>query len=155
MCNLCVTLLGKFIEPDKKQRKNVNCKLCPKVLKYNGNTSNMRFHLESSHKAEFKVLQQSEKHKDTGNNIQQTVKDMLQQTTPSLRDSPRWNTLTQSVCYFVTKDMQPIDTINDKGFWAMIKKSSNHATLLQTEKHFQQNTCPKCTKPKRNVSAVF
>ena len=61
MCNLCVTLLGKFIEPDKKQRKYVNCKLCPKVLKYSGNTSNMRFHLESSHKAEFKVLQQSEK----------------------------------------------------------------------------------------------
>ena len=95
----------------------MNCKLCPKVLKYSGNTSNMRFHLQSSHKAEFKVLQQSEKHKDTGNNIQQTVKGMLQQTTPLLRD-----TLTQSVCYFVAKDMQPIDTINDKGFQAMIKK---------------------------------
>ena len=116
MCNLCVTLLGKFIEPDKKQRKYVNCKLCPKVLKYSGNTSNMRFHLESSHKAEFKVLQQSEKHKDTGNNIQQTVKDMLQQTTPLLRDSPRWNTLTQSVCYFVAKDMSQLTQLMIKDF---------------------------------------
>ena len=109
MCNLCVTLLGNFIEPDKKQRKNVNCKLCPKVLKYSGNTSNMRFHLESSHKAEFKVLQQSEKHKDTGNNIQQTVKDMLQQKTPLLRDSPQLHNqsaiLLQKICSQLTQLM--------------------------------------------------
>ena len=117
--------LGKFIEPNKKERKYVNCKLCPKVLKYSGNTSNMRFHLESSHKAEFKVLQQSDKQRDTNNaenKTQQSVKDILQRTTPLLKESPRWNTLTQSVCYFIAKDMQPIDTVNDKGFRAMINK---------------------------------
>ena len=107
--------LGKFIEPNKKERKYVNCKLCPKVLKYSGNTSNMRFHLESSHKAEFKVLQQSDKQRDTNNaenKTQQSVKDILQRTTPLLKESPRWNhlhnqcaILSQKICSQLTQSM--------------------------------------------------
>lgn len=48
--------IGKFLEPNKKERKTVYCKLCPKVLKYSGKTTNLWFHLESSHRAEFKLL---------------------------------------------------------------------------------------------------
>jgi len=36
----------KIMESDKKQRTSVHCKLCAKVLKYTGNTTNLRFHLE-------------------------------------------------------------------------------------------------------------
>ena len=38
----------KIIE-DRKSRKHVHCKLCPKILKYSGNTSNMIFHLQNAH----------------------------------------------------------------------------------------------------------
>lgn len=38
------------------------------------------------------------------------------------KSSRRWNELTQSVCYFLAKDMQPIDTVNDTGFRTMLKK---------------------------------
>ena len=42
---------GKYSEPDKKKRKEVLCKIlgCKKKIKYSGNTSNMRFHLQCSH----------------------------------------------------------------------------------------------------------
>ena len=48
---------GKFVEPDKNKRTSVHCKLCTKVLKYAGNTTNLRYHLEHSHRAEFQALQ--------------------------------------------------------------------------------------------------
>ena len=48
---------GKFVEPDKNKRMSVHCKLCAKVLKYAGNTTNLRHHLEHSHRAEFQALQ--------------------------------------------------------------------------------------------------
>ena len=41
------------------------------------------------------------------------MKDMLSQSNSLPTSSARWNLLTQSVCYFIAKDMQPIDTIND------------------------------------------
>ena len=25
-----------------------------------------------------------------------------------------------TICYFIAKDMQPYDTINDEGFWCMV-----------------------------------
>ena len=54
---------------------------------------------------------------------------MLTHTTPLLRHSPRWNTLTQSICYFLAKDMQPIDTVNDIGFQSMMKKFEPRYTI--------------------------
>jgi len=44
---------GKFVETDKKKRTNVCCKLCRKTIKYCGNTSNLRSHLEREHKKDF------------------------------------------------------------------------------------------------------
>ena len=49
-------------------------------------------------------------------------KDMFKQSTLMLKSSPQWNELTQSIFYFIAKDMQPIHTVNDKGFRTMINK---------------------------------
>ena len=45
---------GKFIEPDKKKRKQVNCKLCSQDFLYVGNTTNMWQHLKESHPGQFR-----------------------------------------------------------------------------------------------------
>ena len=29
--------------------------------------------------------------------------------------SPKWNKLTESICYFIAKDMQPLDTVDEIG----------------------------------------
>ena len=45
-----------------------------------------------------------------------------------LRLSTQWNQLTEAVCYFVAKDMQPLDTVNDTGFRKMIHEFEPHYT---------------------------
>ena len=44
---------GDFTEKDKKKRREVYCKLCPKKINYQGNTTNMIAHLQYNHHAEF------------------------------------------------------------------------------------------------------
>ena len=115
--------IGKFIEPDKKKRSSVHCKLCPKVLKYSGNTANLHYHLELNHHTQFLLLQTKEKEKDqSSTSTQKSVKDLFVQATPLPTSSTRWNHLTESLCYFIAKDMQPIDTIDDKGFRKMLQQ---------------------------------
>ena len=118
---------GKFVDSDKKKRTSVHCKICPKVLKYAGNTTNLRYHLQLSHRAKFLLLLQQQladkdKTKQLSTNTQLSVEDSFLHSTPMASSSPRWNQLTQSVCYFIAKDMQPIDTVNDTGFRKMLKK---------------------------------
>ena len=40
---------GKFVQPDKKIRKEVFCRICYKPLKYCGNTTNLHYHLKEHH----------------------------------------------------------------------------------------------------------
>ena len=47
---------------------------------------------------------------------------MFKQSTLMLKSSVQWNALTQSICYFIAKNMQTIGTINDKGFHTMASK---------------------------------
>ena len=120
---------GKFVELDKNKRTSVHCKLCAKVLKYAGNTTNLRYHLEHSHRAEFQALQLAQaSEKEAGrtrtaassSSNRQSITSAFQAQIPIPRSSPRWNKLTDAVCYFIAKDMQPIDTVNDTGFRNMI-----------------------------------
>ena len=117
---------GRFVEPDKKKRTTVHCKLCARVLKYAGNTTNLRFHLENTHRTQFQALQQAKKDDmrrktvPTRQAVQQSIPAAFQSLIPLPRSSPRWNRLTEAVCYFIAKDMQPMDTVNDVGFRKMI-----------------------------------
>ena len=44
---------GKFIEPDKKKRTSVHCKMCKQELSYKGNTTNMLVHFQYNHRREY------------------------------------------------------------------------------------------------------
>ena len=93
------------------------------MLKYSGNTANLRYHLELNHHTQFLLLQTKEKEKDqSSTSTQKSVKDLFVQATPLPTSSTRWNHLTESVCYFIAKNMQPIDTIDDKGFRKVLQQ---------------------------------
>ena len=118
---------GKFVETDKKKRTDVSCKLCKKAIKYCGNTSNLRSHLERDHKKEFQELLvvEAEKVKEksdggASSSKQPKIAEALKDVMPIARNSNRWIQLTKSVCYFIGKDIQPYDTINDPGFVKML-----------------------------------
>ena len=122
---------GKFLELDKKKRTSVHCKICAKVLKYTGNTTNLRYHIQHNHRSEYKNMLEAEapekeaarkRAADTvlGDKRQRLIGDCIEMQSPIVRSSPLWNKLTNSICYFIAKDMQPYDTINDVGFRHMI-----------------------------------
>ena len=50
---------GKFVEPDKKKRTSVHCKVCTKVLKYTGNTTNLQYH-QHNYQSEYKNMLDAE-----------------------------------------------------------------------------------------------
>ena len=112
---------GKIVA-EKKKRHEVHCKVCFRIIKYNGNTTNMRFHLKEHHKTVFMSLPKSDSGKKTTNidKDQATLPQIMSasQLIPPL--STKWNKLTDGVLYFIAKDMQPLDTIDDKGFRHMI-----------------------------------
>ena len=122
---------GIFLETDKRKRNEVTCKVCKKKFKYSGNTSNMRLHLQSSHPTDFTLMQTTEDHGTTSRKRSSEMegKSQMQQLRlpglfagqfPLQKSNPHWRKLTDSVCYFLAKDMLPFDTVNDPGFRHMI-----------------------------------
>ena len=118
---------GKFIQKDKRLRKEVYCKLCKQPLSYKGNTANMIVHLQSRHSAVYREI--VDQLKTTGSAYssaplpkdQRSIEDSLKKLTPLSRSSSRWKALTNSVCYFLAKDLHPLSTVNDQGFLHMLK----------------------------------
>ena len=51
-----------------------------------------------------------------GDKHQRLIGDCLEMQSPIVHLFPLWNKLTNSISYFITKDMQLYDTINDAGF---------------------------------------
>ena len=100
-----------------KKRDVVHCKLCIKTIKYSGNTSNLRFHLREHHKSVFISLPKTESIVEKQKDVHQsTITQAIASSQPIPQSSTKWNKLTDSVLYFLSKDMQPLDTIDDKGF---------------------------------------
>ena len=118
---------GKFIQKDKRLRKEVYCKFCRRSLSYKGNTTNMIVHLQSRHSAVYSDI--VDQLKTTGSahssaplpKNQLSIEDSFKKLTPLSRSSSRWKVLTNSVCYFLAKDLHPLSTVNDQGFLNMLK----------------------------------
>lgn len=110
---------GQIIEKDKKKRKDVTCRLCFRAIKYSGNTTNLRFHLKEHHRSVFQSLPTDDKAVKSSEGAcsgQSTIYQTLAMKERIHQSSPRWSRLTDSVCYFIAEDMQPLDTVDDHGF---------------------------------------
>ena len=118
---------GKFIQKDKCIQKEVYCKLCKRSLSYKGNTTNMIVHLQSRHSAVYSEI--VDQLKTTGSahssallpKDQSSIEDSFKKLTPLPHSSSRWKALTNSVGYFLAKDLQPLSIANNQGFLHMLK----------------------------------
>ena len=116
----------------------------------------MRFHLENSHALQYQALQQASKAKEgaaassstRAARGQQSIVSALHAAVPLPRLSTRWTKLTESVCYFVAKDMQPLDTVNDVGFRSMIREFEPRYTPPDRKTIATHYTCLKCSRVK-------
>ena len=106
---------------DKKKRTEVVCKLCKKELKYTGGTSNLHFHLENHHQQDYETERSKVPlHTTSTCGAQSTLQESWSKSVPLPRSSDRYKNLTKSVCYFICKDTQPFDTVNDQGYNNML-----------------------------------
>ena len=60
--------------------------------------------------------------------VQQQLPAMFEAQKPITKSDSRWKKLTDSICYFLTKDMMPFHTINDPGFRHMVETFEPHYT---------------------------
>ena len=104
-------------------------------MKYCGNTTNLLFHLRTKHPTEFNEVSNPDNSPKEGrllsvnskaasssaDNRQLTLPATIQATLPLPKSSTRYKKVTDAICYFLTRDMQPYDTVNDEGFHHMLK----------------------------------
>ena len=95
----------------------------------------MIVHLQSRHSATYsKIVDQLKTTENAHSSAslskdQPSIKDSFNKLAPLPRSSSRWKVLTNSICYFLAKDLHPLSTVNDQGFLHML----NLDTHLQTE----------------------
>ena len=136
---------GRFVEAERKKRTNVFCKLCDMDLSYTGNTTNMITHLSYRRKDEYAAVKKQmaesaqtskplqflasmEVARSSQSMSQPTILNSFEQAMPYPKSSSRWKSLTQSVSYFLAKDMLPISTVNNDGFKRMLQKFDSRYT---------------------------
>jgi len=66
--------------------------------------------------------------KSSKSSSEQTITSSFRKMTPLPRTSERYKKLTKAVCYFICKDQQPFDTVNDVGFRHMLHVFESHYT---------------------------
>ena len=107
----------------------MNCNCCKKKLKYTGGTSNLHYHLDKHHKAEYEqaicvATEESGRipcnSRSTKDSQQAAITDSFSKAVPLPNNSERYKKLTKAICYFICKDQQSFDTINDSGFRHML-----------------------------------
>ena len=120
---------GEFSEKDKKKRKEVFCKLCPKSMNYLGNTTNMLVHLQYNHRSEYLKVKAKAAAAQPRTQFPQvtsivdrqtSITEAFQHLEPSSTNSKRWKMLNKSVCRCIAKDMLPISIVNNIGFRGML-----------------------------------
>ena len=106
---------ASILKMERKTRTNrhsVHCKIC---------SITQQFFLREHHKSVFLSLPADSKTSNS-QKTQKTLQQTVSSTQPIPTSSAKWIKLTESVLYFNLKDMQPLDTIDDKGFRHMISQ---------------------------------
>ncbi|KAJ3584077.1 hypothetical protein NHX12_014573 [Muraenolepis orangiensis] len=118
--------------------KRIYCRVCMSQIAYSGNTSNLSYHLEKNHPAEFGELVKS----NTGHLREMFASAVArsrpepqaqypQQALPDLSRRPsfsggggenrRRNDLTQAVCKFICEGMHPVSVVEEPTFKALLR----------------------------------
>ncbi|KAK0131243.1 Zinc finger BED domain-containing protein 1 [Merluccius polli] len=97
-------------------RNLVVCRLCMAKVKYSGNTTNLRAHLARHHTEIQLALPEQQAKRDPS---QLTLAQVQTQKLPAT--STRATKITQSVVYFICKDMRPYSVVENEGFRSMVQ----------------------------------
>ncbi|XP_077080800.1 E3 SUMO-protein ligase ZBED1-like [Siphateles boraxobius] len=104
-------------------KNHVVCKLCLGKIKYSGNTTNLRAHI-ARHHSDTQLSEQQAKRVDPS---QLTLAQVQTQKLPTT--STRATKITQSVVYFICKDMRPLSVVENEGFRYMVQTMEPRYTI--------------------------
>ncbi|XP_029958862.1 zinc finger BED domain-containing protein 1-like isoform X2 [Salarias fasciatus] len=113
-------------------KDNAVCKICLALVKYCGNTTNLRAHL-ARHHAEVLAEKQPQKRIEPN---QTTVDALL----PS--NSPRAQRITEAVVHFICKDLRPYSVVDNVGFRWMLHTLEPRYRIPQRV-HITETAVPK------------
>ena len=132
-------------ENDKTINANeVTCRICKKkVAVKDGSTTNMTAHLKIKHPREYSttVKQQPSKSASTSSQMQTTIAQAFSRGQKYPRDGNRWKELTDSVAYFLAKEMLPFYTVEKEGFKRMLTTFDRQYDL-PGRKYFSNTAIP-------------
>lgn len=121
------------------------CKKCKKSVRAkSGNTSNLLAHLRDNHAdlyAEASKDLQSSKG-ESSKLVQPSLRETIERSVMYSSKSAEATTLNRAVTYYITKDMQPIYTVEKSGFKFLVSKL-NPRYNLPSRKHFTEIEIPK------------
>ena len=117
-------------KPSDEQQKEILCRVCgATILAKSGNTTNLFYHLKAKHAIEYQECQAmqpktSSSRKNVGQKqelTQSSIQQSFSKGTPYNRNSPRWIEITRAITVYLCKDMVPFQTVERRGFIAMIR----------------------------------
>ena len=95
---------------EKVNSSVIVCKLCQKNIAFSNNTTNLKQHLESTHREVLPGSSTSVKRK------QAMLEQVLSDTKMFPKNSSRAQAITTSLAEFIVRDMRPIATVEGAGF---------------------------------------
>ena len=112
----------------------------------------MRSHLSSLHPSDFTAMEKGEKEADSGKHpravttiksksmlVENQLPALFKARQPLSNGHPRWKKLTDSVCYFIAKDMLPFNTVNSPGFQHTFEPRYQSPDRKTISNHYMQN----------------
>jgi len=113
---------------------------CKKRFTYNGSTTNLITHLCYNHTTKFTVFSQQQQGSESSSKqsssdpSQLQIMDSLAAHLPLVHTTVKWKKLTEAVCYYIAKDMLPLDTVSGEGFLRVWLKNLSPDTNLREGK---------------------
>ena len=89
-----------------------------------------------------KIIKDQKQHAPPKTPRQLSITQAFENGTPLAKTSHRWQKLTQSICYFIAKDINPVATINSVGFRRLIKEFEPRY-VVPNRKTLRTNFIPK------------
>ena len=127
------------------------CRVCNSMsTTKGGSTSNLFSHIKNHHPMEYANLKEisvasskpSRSSHQPSSSSQPTIMTIMEKVKPYNRDGKKWQDLTDSITFFLCKDMLPIYTVEKTGFQRMLKCFDSQYQL-PSRKYFSATAIPK------------
>ena len=111
---------GTVIDP-----KKIICKLCKENIPYSGNTTNLGYHMQKCHIADYEELMKEDKDEPESTltrkePVQLTIDGALARTMPYSASSGRHKELLDATATFITQTLQPLHIVDEPSFRSLL-----------------------------------